>query len=138
VAAAVEAVGRAVDARDFNGRGLRLYLVGLKSDIVSRVRPALLVLAAAGIVLASMLLVNLASVLLARAAQREHEFAVSRALGADSMALVRATLVEGALLGAAGGVLLKLAGLVDVKNKPAALAIQKTDKALLASLVFKF
>ena len=33
---------------------------------------------------------------------------------------------------------LKLAGLVDVKNKPATLAIQKTDKALLASLVFKF
>jgi putative salt-induced outer membrane protein YdiY len=33
---------------------------------------------------------------------------------------------------------LKVAGLVDVKNKPAAATIQKTDKALLASLVFKF
>jgi putative salt-induced outer membrane protein YdiY len=33
---------------------------------------------------------------------------------------------------------LKLAALVDVKNKPASAAIVKTDKALLASLVFKF
>ena len=48
-------------------------------------------------------MVNLASVLLARAAQREHEFAVSRALGANSAAIARATLFEGALLGLAGG-----------------------------------
>jgi putative salt-induced outer membrane protein len=33
---------------------------------------------------------------------------------------------------------LKVAGLVDVKNKPAAATLQKGDKALLASLVFKF
>jgi hypothetical protein len=32
---------------------------------------------------------------------------------------------------------LKLAGLVDVKNRPARPTIAKTDKALLASLVFK-
>ena len=46
-----------------------------------------------------MLMVNLASVLLARAAQREHEFAVSRALGANELAVMRATLFEGGLLG---------------------------------------
>jgi putative ABC transport system permease protein len=50
------------------------------------------------------LMVNLASALLARTAQREHEFAVSRALGANGLAIVRATLFEGGLLGAAGGV----------------------------------
>lgn len=105
VAAAVDAAGRAVDARDFAGRGLRLYPVGLKADLVSRIRPALLVLGAAGVVLALMLLVNLASVLLARAAQREHEFAVSRALGANSAALMRGTLFEGGLLGLMGGAL---------------------------------
>jgi predicted permease len=103
VAASVDAVGRTVDERDFNKRGLRLYPVGLKPDLVARVRPALVVLAAAGLVLALMLLVNLATVLLARAAQREHEYAVSRALGADSLAVTRATLLEGALLGLAGG-----------------------------------
>jgi predicted permease len=104
-AAAVDAVGRAIDARDFSGRGLKLYPVGLKPDLVSRVRPALVVLGAAGLVLALMLAVNLGSVLLARAAQREHEFAVCRALGASDVALMRATFLEGGALGLAGGAL---------------------------------
>ena len=103
VAAAVAAAGERVDRRDFNDRGLALYSVGLKDDLISRVRPVLLVLAAAGAVLLVMLSVNLASVLLARAAQREHEFAVSRALGASSSAVMRATLFEGGLLGGIGG-----------------------------------
>jgi putative ABC transport system permease protein len=105
LAAAVDGVGRGVDERDFNKRGLRLYPVGLKADLVSRIRPALVALGAAGALLALMLLVNLASVLLARAAQREHEHAVSRALGADGVAVARATLLEGSLLGLAGGAL---------------------------------
>jgi putative ABC transport system permease protein len=103
VAGVVEAVGRVVDARDFKGRGLKLYPVGLKPDLVSPVRPALVVLGLAGIFLLLVLMVNLASVLLARAAQREHEFAVSRALGANGIAVARATLIEGGLLGLLGG-----------------------------------
>jgi putative ABC transport system permease protein len=103
VASAVDAVGRTIDARDFNSRGLKLYPVRLKADLVARVRPVLLVLGAAGALLAVMLMVNLASVLLARAAQREHEFAVSRALGASDIAVMRATLFEGGLLGLIGG-----------------------------------
>ncbi len=103
VAAAVEAVGRIVDARSFKSRGLRVYPVGLKTDLVSAVRPALLAMGVAGVLLVLVLMVNLASVLLARAAQREHEFAVSRALGANGGAIARATLFEGALLGLAGG-----------------------------------
>jgi putative ABC transport system permease protein len=105
VAAAVDAVGRSVDARDFQSRGLKLYPVGLKTDLVASVRPALLVLAFAGLILVLVLMVNLASVLLARAVQREHEFAVSRALGANGVAIIRATLFEGGLLGLIGGVL---------------------------------
>ena len=104
VAAAVDAVGRAVDARDFKGKGLKLYPVGVKPDLVAGVRPALLVLGFAGVLLVLVLMVNLASVLIARAAQREHEFAVSRALGANSAAVVRATLFEGGLLGLGGGI----------------------------------
>jgi putative ABC transport system permease protein len=103
LAAAVEEVGNTIDARDFNSRGLTLYPVGLKADLVARARPVLLVLAAAGALLALMLMVNLASVLLARAARREHEFAVSRALGANGAAVMRATLIEGGLLGLVGG-----------------------------------
>ena len=103
VASAVDAVGRTIDARNFNSRGLKLYPVGLKADVVARTRPALFVLGAAGALLALMLMVNLASVLLARAAEREHEFAVSRALGASDLAVMRATLFEGGLLGLVGG-----------------------------------
>jgi putative ABC transport system permease protein len=111
VAAAVDLVGRAIDARDFNSRGLKLYSVGLKADVISRIRPALIVLGAAGLVLVFMLMLNLASVLLARAAQREHEVAVSRALGANTIAIVRSTLLEGGLLGLAGGALGALAAI---------------------------
>jgi putative ABC transport system permease protein len=103
VASAVAYAARTIDARAFAGRGLTLYPVGLKADLVSSIRPSLLVIGAAGALLALMLMVNLASVLLARAAQREHEFAVSRALGASDRAVLRATLFEGGLLGLIGG-----------------------------------
>lgn len=103
VEAAVRAVGRWVDERDFEGRGLELYPVGLKPDLVAGVRPALVVLGIAGIFLVLVLMVNLATLLLARAGQREQEFAVSRALGANPAALIRATVLEGALLGLLGG-----------------------------------
>jgi putative ABC transport system permease protein len=105
VAAAVDAAGRVINARDFGGRGLRLYPVGLKADTISRIQPALVALGAAGVVLIFMLMVNLASVLLARVSQREHELAVSRALGANTAAILRSTLLEGGMLGFAGGVL---------------------------------
>jgi len=111
VAAAVDLVGRAIDARDFNSRGLKLYSVGLKADVISRIRPALVVLGAAGLVLVFMLMLNLASVLIARSAQREHEVAVSRALGANTIAIIRSTLLEGGLLGLAGGALGALAAI---------------------------
>jgi len=103
VATAVESVGRVIDARDFEGRGLNLYPVGLKADLTATVRPALLALAGAGLVLLLMLMVNLPSVLTARAAQREHEVAVSRALGAGGMEIARGALMEGVFLGLLGG-----------------------------------
>src|SRR5262249_35590148 len=109
VAAAVDAVGRVVDARDFKSKGLKLYPVGVAQDLLAGVRPALVVLGFAGVLLVLVLMVNLASVLMARAAQREHEFAVSRALGANGSAVVRATLFEGGLLGLAGGAAAALA-----------------------------
>ena len=103
VAAAVRAVGDMVDRRDMRSRGLVLYPVGVKEDLVSAVRPALIVLGLAGGFLVLVLTVNLATLLLMRATQREREYAISRALGANPMALARATLFEGGLLGTAGG-----------------------------------
>jgi putative ABC transport system permease protein len=104
VAAAVSAVGHTIDARDFENGGLSLYPIGLKADLVSGVRPALMVLGFAGGFLVLVLMVNVATLLLARAATREQEFAVSRALGANGAALMRATVLEGALLGVIGGI----------------------------------
>jgi putative ABC transport system permease protein len=101
--AAVAAVGAGIDRRDFRSRGLKLYPVGAKSDLVARVRPALTVLGAAGAFLVIVLAVNLATLLLARAAQREREFAISRALGANPVEIARATLLEGLVLGTLGG-----------------------------------
>jgi len=106
--AAVETVGRTVDRRDFDGRGLVLYAAPLKADLVAGIRPALLALALGGLFLVLALTANLASVLLARAAQREQELAVSRALGASQGAILRATLFEGALLGLGGGLVATL------------------------------
>lgn len=103
VAAAVGRVGAMVDERDMDGRGLKLYPVGMKADLVERVRPALVVLGVAGVVLVLVLAVNLAALLLMRAVQREREFAISRALGANPAALAGAALVEGGVLGMLGG-----------------------------------
>jgi predicted permease len=103
VAAAVGAVSRVIDARDFKSLGVSIYPTALKPDLVSDVRPALLVLGFAGAFLVLVLMVNIATLLLVRASTREQEFAVSRALGANSAAVMRATVLEGGLLGAIGG-----------------------------------
>ena len=103
VASAVAAVGRSIDERFFNKKGIGLYPVGVHEDLVSSVRPALVVLGVSGVFLVLVLAANLAALLLARVMQREREFAVSRALGANGVALVRAVLLEGGLLGAVGG-----------------------------------
>ena len=103
VTAAVDAVSRMIDQRDFRGRGVRIYAVGAKEDLVAAARPALIVLGAAGALLVLVLGINLATLLLVRASQRDQEFAVSRALGANRVAIARATLVEAGLLGALGG-----------------------------------
>ncbi len=102
VAAAVARVGATVDAR-FGKRGLRMYPVGIKPDLVGGVRPAIVVLLLAGVGLLAMLAINLATLLLARAVEREREFAISRALGADRLAVARAMLLEGGVLGLLGG-----------------------------------
>jgi putative ABC transport system permease protein len=108
---AVEAFGRSLDELARQRHDVKIYAVGLQPDLVKQVRPALLALSFAGIFLVLVLTVNLASLLLARAAEREREFALSRALGANGPAVVRATLIEGGLLGFMGGVLGVLVGI---------------------------
>lgn len=101
--AAVASVGAAVDRDVMKSRGMKLYAVNAREDLVSGVRPALIVMAFAAALLVVVLTANLASLLLVRATEREREFAISRALGANGSALARATVLEGAALGVAGG-----------------------------------
>lgn len=98
---AVREIGRLVGNRDRTGRVV--FPAGLHKEMVEKVRPVLLALSFAAAFLLLVLTVNLASLLLARAAERERELAVSRALGASWPAVVRATLIEGGLLGLLGG-----------------------------------
>ncbi|HVQ14710.1 MAG TPA: ADOP family duplicated permease [Vicinamibacterales bacterium] len=104
VSAAVDAVGRAVNERNHQAMPVKLYPIRLQDDLVAAVRRALMTLSLAAVVLILVLTVNLSSLLLARAAERDHEFAVSRALGANGSAVVRAMLLEGGLLGLMGGI----------------------------------
>lgn len=102
--AAVEAAGRAVNTRYHQNRPFRLFAVGLHTDLVARVRPVLIAVGVAGLFLIVVLTVNLASLLLARAAARVRDVAVARAVGASGAAVARAALFEGAYLGCAGGI----------------------------------
>jgi putative ABC transport system permease protein len=108
--AAVEAAGRAVNERHKQNRPFRLYAVGLHDDLVARVKPVLAALALAGGFLLVVLGVNLTSLLLSRAAAREREVWVSRAIGANQSAITRIILAEGLFLGVAGGITGAVAG----------------------------
>ena len=75
----------------------------LAADLVSTVRPALLVLMA-GIVFVMLIAIsNISNLLLIRAVAREREVAVQRALGASRWRIISSVLVEGIVLALAGG-----------------------------------
>jgi macrolide transport system ATP-binding/permease protein len=82
------------------GRGATV--VALTDTIVGNLRPLLLVLLAGSALLLLIACVNIASLLLVRAAVRRHEIALRGALGASPLRLVRQFITEGVILVAMG------------------------------------
>jgi predicted permease len=92
-----------------SNQGVGIQVISLRDQVVGNVRPILLLLMGAVVVVLLVTCLNLAALQLARAVKREREFAVRSALGATKWQTLRLMLTESmvvSLLGGTFGVLL--------------------------------
>jgi predicted permease len=95
---------------DYGAAGRSFTVVGLQSDSVRDVRPALFALLGAVAILLLIACVNVASLLVARAAARTKETALRVALGAGRGRIFRQCIAEGLVLSVLGAVAGLIAG----------------------------
>ena len=125
-------------------KGFGVTIAGLQEDLAGNVRPALLALLSAVAVVLLIACVNVANLMLSRAATRRREFAIRMALGAGRWRVMRQSLGESiqlSLAGGAAGLLLAYAGLGFLMRlapasliDPATVHIDATTLAFLSAV----
>jgi putative ABC transport system permease protein len=86
------------------GDDVKFSALALQDDVTRAIRPALLAVLGAVLLVLIIACVNVTSMLLARGVRRQGEFALRAALGAGGSRLIRQLLTESALLALMGGV----------------------------------